>query len=511
MKLRLAAVASLASLSLVACVPTNGDHTPSPTVPAPSTPTGAAEAATALVRAGAREATPVASAPITAEGELQGGTFHVYSVRATGTSTRLDYVITHPSAKTASGILDDRVRSPWLPTLKAGEVTYSMTQYQMASGVWAPVAANQYELRPDPSPLFGSYGPLPATVTEVEVATPLIDAPLTIPVDRVAETPPSGSADVPVLGRAVYRDQFDAGHADPLILSLHGVRRLDNATALYYSAVFPEGVTPVRLTWWGGGSNVLNQRFAGSFPFTKNFGLLDRAAMKGYSQLGPTTFDYGCTYDALGPAVAGDQLAHLCWALLPALDPATQQVDVVLGGKALLQDVPVSSGAMTPVSTEEAPALGTGWPEIPADRLAKVTADLATLSTGDLRNVAKEGAITSSGEQLDLDSTVLFDYNQATLTPGAQAVLTATAEKIKAAGRSGTVSVTGHTDSDGSDLANLDLSKRRARAVADALAPLLGSGYTFTVDGKGEAEPAMPNETETGKAANRRVTVLPPQ
>ena len=49
-----------------------------------------------------------------------------------------------------------------------------------------------------------------------------------------------------------------------------------------------------------------------------------------------------------------------------------------------------------------------------------------------------------------------------------------------------------------------------AQAVADALGPLLGPGYSFTVEGKGETEPVASNDTDAGKAANRRVTILPP-
>lgn len=68
------------------------------------------------------------------------------------------------------------------------------------------------------------------------------------------------------------------------------------------------------------------------------------------------------------------------------------------------------------------------------------------------------------------------------------------------------VRIIGHTDSDGDDAKNLDLSKRRAAAVKDALITefKVDAGRMQT-DGKGESDPAGPNDTPAGKANNRRV------
>ncbi|MFV0450860.1 MAG: OmpA family protein, partial [Propioniciclava sp.] len=68
-----------------------------------------------------------------------------------------------------------------------------------------------------------------------------------------------------------------------------------------------------------------------------------------------------------------------------------------------------------------------------------------------------------------------------------------------------------HTDSDGTDNDNQKLSEARAHTVADALKPLLGSDYTYKTEGKGEKEPIADNDTDQGRALNRRVTVTLPE
>jgi OmpA-OmpF porin, OOP family len=71
------------------------------------------------------------------------------------------------------------------------------------------------------------------------------------------------------------------------------------------------------------------------------------------------------------------------------------------------------------------------------------------------------------------------------------------------------IKIVGHTDSDGNDASNLDLSKRRAASVKGSLSKDFGvEGSRIETDGKGEIEPVSPNTTAEGKAANRRVEII---
>lgn len=68
------------------------------------------------------------------------------------------------------------------------------------------------------------------------------------------------------------------------------------------------------------------------------------------------------------------------------------------------------------------------------------------------------------------------------------------------------VNIIGHTDSDGDEAANLELSKRRAAAVKETLNKEFAiDAERLQTDGKGEGLPAGPNDTPQGKANNRRV------
>jgi outer membrane protein OmpA-like peptidoglycan-associated protein len=71
------------------------------------------------------------------------------------------------------------------------------------------------------------------------------------------------------------------------------------------------------------------------------------------------------------------------------------------------------------------------------------------------------------------------------------------------------VKIVGHTDADGNDASNLELSKQRAAAVKAELAKEFGIDETrMETDGKGESEPIDKNDTAAGKANNRRVEFI---
>jgi outer membrane protein OmpA-like peptidoglycan-associated protein len=65
--------------------------------------------------------------------------------------------------------------------------------------------------------------------------------------------------------------------------------------------------------------------------------------------------------------------------------------------------------------------------------------------------------------------------------------------------------VEGHTDSQGDDLYNLELSQRRAQAVVDYLVAKGVPRAQLQAQGFGETKPIADNRTKEGRAQNRRV------
>jgi len=71
------------------------------------------------------------------------------------------------------------------------------------------------------------------------------------------------------------------------------------------------------------------------------------------------------------------------------------------------------------------------------------------------------------------------------------------------------VKIIGHTDSDGEDAKNLDLSKRRSISVKTAFSTEYGiDASRIETVGMGETQPISPNSTSEGKAKNRRVELV---
>ncbi len=106
------------------------------------------------------------------------------------------------------------------------------------------------------------------------------------------------------------------------------------------------------------------------------------------------------------------------------------------------------------------------------------------------------------------DENVLFDFNHAEVRTDAADVIDIIAQSLRSEPPDVALFIAGHTDSVGSDDYNIELSKRRADAVAHALLDReIGMSSVFRV-AFGETMPVASNETDAGRAQNRRVEFL---
>lgn len=103
---------------------------------------------------------------------------------------------------------------------------------------------------------------------------------------------------------------------------------------------------------------------------------------------------------------------------------------------------------------------------------------------------------------------ILFDFDKANIKPESKAQLDEIAALLKADAKLKLL-VAGHTDNQGGIAYNVDLSKRRADAVVTALTQQYGiAANRLLAQGMGSAAPIASNDTEQGRAKNRRVELV---
>lgn len=119
----------------------------------------------------------------------------------------------------------------------------------------------------------------------------------------------------------------------------------------------------------------------------------------------------------------------------------------------------------------------------------------------DTRNkLLTEGRLVSYGIYFDVNKDAVKPESYSTLKEIAGVLTENPSLKIK---------IVGHTDADGEDASNLDLSKRRAVSVKNELVKNFGiDAGRIETDGKGETEPVAANDTPSNKALNRRVEFI---
>jgi len=186
-------------------------------------------------------------------------------------------------------------------------------------------------------------------------------------------------------------------------------------------------------------------------------------------------------------------------------------VDILVPSVGLVEDVPVVEESALPTDTSDIRSVsaldaaeeGIGLPgqEI---NLRRAQLESFALATDDGQDIE----VTPEQVDININSDVLFDFDQDTLGTGAQADLRQVAAQLDGIG-GGTIAIVGHTDDVSSDEYNQALSERRAEAVRDALDDLADlSAFEVSAQGRGESEPRVAGTTSEARAANRRVEIL---
>jgi outer membrane protein OmpA-like peptidoglycan-associated protein len=122
-----------------------------------------------------------------------------------------------------------------------------------------------------------------------------------------------------------------------------------------------------------------------------------------------------------------------------------------------------------------------------------------------LKKNMPEAEVVRDGDKVfvALPSGILFDLGKDALKPGAKESLSKAAATLKDSQTN--IIIQGHTDSTGSDAINQPLSERRADRVREFLVSQGVPASKMTAVGYGSSRPAVPNDSETNRALNRRV------
>ncbi len=146
--------------------------------------------------------------------------------------------------------------------------------------------------------------------------------------------------------------------------------------------------------------------------------------------------------------------------------------------------------------------------QVETERRAREEAERrATEALTRLERAGEVGVIEDArGTVLTLSGSVLFASGQTELLPSARIRLTEVADALKQSDSA--LTIEGHTDAQGPDSYNEELSLRRAEQVRDFLVSRGVPADRISVRGLGEYRPVASNRTPEGRANNRRVEIV---
>jgi OOP family OmpA-OmpF porin len=120
-----------------------------------------------------------------------------------------------------------------------------------------------------------------------------------------------------------------------------------------------------------------------------------------------------------------------------------------------------------------------------------------------------EGAPTGLLATVTIPAATLFAFDSAELSEDGKNAIEEYRKKLRPELSEAYAGIIiGHTDSTGNAEYNMGLSKRRAQAVADYLVSTGVEANKLRVTGRGKNAPIASNETEEGRAQNRRVDII---
>jgi outer membrane protein OmpA-like peptidoglycan-associated protein len=175
---------------------------------------------------------------------------------------------------------------------------------------------------------------------------------------------------------------------------------------------------------------------------------------------------------------------------------------------ALVVGLAVASAAVAGILVPAGPA-GAQDGDDGRERTAELQFRVVDLGVRSATDDSEQTTETPDHTTVTYASDVLFDFDRADLNNDARRLIGALADELTELGPR-TVTIHGYTDDVGDPEYNQRLSERRAEAVRAHLAVQLDDEFRLEAAGYGETRPVAPNDTDEGRARNRRVVISYP-
>jgi OOP family OmpA-OmpF porin len=165
-------------------------------------------------------------------------------------------------------------------------------------------------------------------------------------------------------------------------------------------------------------------------------------------------------------------------------------------GKFDLKEVP--AGLVVTTGSHPDYVTGSEQKDLEAGQTVEITLRLERVKDDLAERLENEGKVDLYG--------IYFDTDKATLKAESEGTLNQVLSLLKAKPEL-RIAIAGHTDSQASDVYNLDLSKRRAQSVVKWLTDKGIAANRLEAQGFGESQPVADNDSAAGRALNRRVEI----
>ncbi|MDO4887725.1 MAG: OmpA family protein [Actinomycetaceae bacterium] len=354
--------------------------------------------------------------------------------------------------------------------------------------------------------LYASYAPLPEGVDKVTVTFPGFDPVENVPVTRdkpaAAVTAKSPTDQHVLASRSTVADVQKATVELNSVIDANGSTFVswsvtnNDDSRIQVSDAFSSGRYESAVDESGGSGDSHGDVANGVV-------LVDGANRHAYHVAYDKSEDCLCSDDLSAAFISPGQTVTF-FATFAQLPEGTDSVAVHIPTAGVFDNVPVTRVGDRASPSED--SKGSGDPRVP--KVGIVAPRLDTILVTSTDDDASTTTRLPGGVRTTLAGDVNFEVDSDQLTDRARQILDGLAEEWSDEPPEA-VTIIGHTDSVADDAHNLDLSKRRAQAVADYLGGKV-PGLDIAVDGKGESQPVADesgDNVDAARAANRRVEI----